>query len=142
MTHRLKRPGAAGLYDPAWEHDACGIGAVADLRNRRTHDTVAKALWVLDHLEHRGASGAEVDARRPALGARVRAPPLRDPARDRGALRDRRRDPVVLVAHARLQGHAHLAAAAAVLPRPARRAHGHRAGARALALLDQHVPEL
>ncbi|MEA2472163.1 MAG: glutamate synthase large chain [Thermoleophilaceae bacterium] len=59
--HRLQPPGAAGLYDPAFEHDACGIGAVADLTNRRTHDTVAKALWVLDHLEHRGASGAEVD---------------------------------------------------------------------------------
>src|SRR2546426_10111702 len=59
--HRLRRPGAAGLYDPQFEHDACGIGAVADLRNRHTHETVAKALWVLDHLEHRGASGAEID---------------------------------------------------------------------------------
>src|SRR5256714_2594209 len=59
--HRLKRPGAAGLYDPQFEHDACGVGAVADLSNRRSHETVAKALWVLDHLEHRGASGAEVD---------------------------------------------------------------------------------
>ncbi|HEX8068129.1 MAG TPA: glutamate synthase large subunit, partial [Thermoleophilaceae bacterium] len=59
--HRLQPPGAAGLYDPAFEHDACGIGAVADLTNRHTHETVAKALWVLDHLEHRGASGAEVD---------------------------------------------------------------------------------
>ncbi|MEA2353134.1 MAG: glutamate synthase large chain, partial [Thermoleophilaceae bacterium] len=59
--HRLTRPGAAGLYDPTFEHDACGIGAVADLTNRRTHETVGKALWVLDHLEHRGASGAEVD---------------------------------------------------------------------------------
>src|SRR5256714_5446856 len=59
--HRLKRPGAAGLYDPNFEHDACGIGAVADLSNRRTHETIGKALWVLDHLEHRGASGAELD---------------------------------------------------------------------------------
>ena len=59
--HRLQPPGAAGLYDPAFEHDACGVGAVADLSNRRTHDTIAKALWVLDHLEHRGASGSEVD---------------------------------------------------------------------------------
>jgi glutamate synthase domain-containing protein 2/glutamate synthase domain-containing protein 1/glutamate synthase domain-containing protein 3 len=50
-----------GLYDPRFEHDACGVGAVADLTGRGTHDTVAKALWVLDHLEHRGASGAEVD---------------------------------------------------------------------------------
>ncbi|MBV9212072.1 MAG: glutamate synthase large subunit [Actinobacteria bacterium] len=59
--HTLKRPGAAGLYDPQFEHDACGVGAVADLSNRRTHDTIEKALWVLDHLEHRGASGAELD---------------------------------------------------------------------------------
>src|SRR5256714_8775461 len=59
--HRLERPGAAGLYDPTFEHDACGVGAVADLSNRRSHKTVSKALWVLDHLEHRGASGAEVD---------------------------------------------------------------------------------
>jgi glutamate synthase (NADPH) large chain len=59
--HRLRPPGAAGLYDPAFEHDACGIGAVADLTNQRSHETVHKALWVLDHLEHRGASGAEVD---------------------------------------------------------------------------------
>jgi glutamate synthase domain-containing protein 2/glutamate synthase domain-containing protein 1/glutamate synthase domain-containing protein 3 len=61
IMHRLKRPGAAGLYDPSFEHDACGIGAVADLTGRQTHETVGKALWVLDHLEHRGASGAEVD---------------------------------------------------------------------------------
>src|SRR4051812_7772054 len=59
--HRTKRPGAAGLYDPTFEHDACGVGAVADLSNERTHATLQKALWVLDHLEHRGASGAEID---------------------------------------------------------------------------------
>jgi glutamate synthase domain-containing protein 1 len=54
-------PGAAGLYDPRFEHDACGIGAVADLSNRPAHTTVVKALDVLDRLEHRGASGAEID---------------------------------------------------------------------------------
>jgi glutamate synthase domain-containing protein 2/glutamate synthase domain-containing protein 1/glutamate synthase domain-containing protein 3 len=59
--HEPKRPGAAGLYDPAYEHDACGVGAVADLGGEPTHATVEKALWVLDHLEHRGASGAEAD---------------------------------------------------------------------------------
>src|SRR6059036_818302 len=59
--YRTKRPGAAGLYDPTYEHDACGVGAVADLSNEKTHATVQKALWVLDHLEHRGASGAEID---------------------------------------------------------------------------------
>src|SRR2546423_14608113 len=71
--HRLRRPEAAGLYDPQFEHDACGIGAVADLSNRRTHDTVSKALWVLDHLEHRGASGAEGDTGDGA-GTRLQVP--------------------------------------------------------------------
>lgn len=56
-----KRPGAVGLYDPTFEHDACGIGAVARLDAEQTHDVVAKALHVLDHLEHRGAAGAEID---------------------------------------------------------------------------------
>jgi glutamate synthase (NADPH) large chain len=56
-----KRPEAAGLYDPNFEHDSCGIGAVADLTGAKKHETVSRALHVLDHLEHRGASGAEID---------------------------------------------------------------------------------
>src|SRR5215217_806806 len=55
------RPKAAGLYDPNFEHDACGVGAVACLSGKRSHSTVERALHVLDHLEHRGASGAEAD---------------------------------------------------------------------------------
>src|SRR3954451_19800526 len=55
------RPQAAGLYDPNFEHDACGVGAVASLTGERSHQTVERALTVLDHLEHRGASGAEAD---------------------------------------------------------------------------------
>jgi glutamate synthase (NADPH) large chain len=51
----------AGLYDPRFEHDACGIGMVADLAGRPSHDIVGKALTVLERLAHRGASGAEVD---------------------------------------------------------------------------------
>ncbi|MGI8805793.1 MAG: glutamate synthase large subunit [Thermoleophilaceae bacterium] len=57
----LKRPQAAGLYDPAFEHDACGIGAVARLSGEASHDVVGRALHVLDSLEHRGASGSEID---------------------------------------------------------------------------------
>src|SRR5436305_473219 len=57
----FQRPGAAGLYDPSYEHDNCGVGAVADLRGDASHETVARALHVLDHLEHRGAAGAEAD---------------------------------------------------------------------------------
>src|ERR1700761_9551816 len=50
---------AAGLYDPRFEHDACGVGFVADLSGRGNHDVVAKALEVLCHLEHRGAQGGD-----------------------------------------------------------------------------------
>ncbi len=52
---------AAGLYDPAYEHDACGVGMVADLHGRPDHDIVDRALTVLERLAHRGASGAEVN---------------------------------------------------------------------------------
>jgi glutamate synthase (NADPH) large chain len=50
---------AAGLYDPRFEHDACGVGFVADLSGRGGHDVVARALRVLCHLEHRGAKGGD-----------------------------------------------------------------------------------
>jgi len=50
---------AAGLYDPQFEHDACGVGFVADLSGRGGHDVVTKALRVLCNLEHRGAQGGD-----------------------------------------------------------------------------------
>ncbi|MEE2045924.1 hypothetical protein Q7689_21530, partial [Nocardiopsis tropica] len=50
-----------GLYDPTFEHDACGVGFVADLTGRRSHDIVEKALTVVRNLVHRGASGADPD---------------------------------------------------------------------------------
>jgi glutamate synthase domain-containing protein 2/glutamate synthase domain-containing protein 1/glutamate synthase domain-containing protein 3 len=59
--HRLQRPEAAGLYDPNFEHDNCGVGAVASLSGDASHSTICRALDVLDALEHRGASGAEID---------------------------------------------------------------------------------
>ncbi len=52
-------PPRQGLYDPRDEHDACGFGFVVDVRGRRSHDIVEKALTVLLNLEHRGAAGAE-----------------------------------------------------------------------------------
>ncbi|MEV1287584.1 glutamate synthase large subunit [Micromonospora sp. NPDC049679] len=52
------RPGE-GLYDPAYEHDACGVAFVADLNGRRSHDVVGKGLSALCRLDHRGARGAE-----------------------------------------------------------------------------------
>jgi glutamate synthase (NADPH/NADH) large chain len=50
---------AQGLYDGSFEHDACGVGFVADLTGRRDHDIVAKALTVLRNLQHRGAKGSD-----------------------------------------------------------------------------------
>ncbi|MBB6121385.1 glutamate synthase large subunit [Nocardiopsis algeriensis] len=50
-----------GLYDPTFEHDACGVGFVADLTGHRSHDIIDKALTVLRNLDHRGASGADPD---------------------------------------------------------------------------------
>ena len=50
---------ASGLYDPTFEHDACGVGFVADLSGRGSHDVVASALQVLCNLEHRGAQGGD-----------------------------------------------------------------------------------
>ena len=58
-----RRPGhSTGLYDSQYEHDACGVGFVADLTGERRHDTVASALSVLRNLDHRGAKGADPDS--------------------------------------------------------------------------------
>jgi glutamate synthase (NADPH/NADH) large chain len=53
------RPNAQGLYDPAYEHDACGVAFVADVAGRRSHEVVAKGLRALCRMDHRGARGAE-----------------------------------------------------------------------------------
>jgi glutamate synthase domain-containing protein 2/glutamate synthase domain-containing protein 1/glutamate synthase domain-containing protein 3 len=58
-SHILQPPGAVGLYDPRFEHDACGVGMVARLDNCPTHEVVEQALRALENLEHRGASGAD-----------------------------------------------------------------------------------
>src|SRR5262245_32259109 len=50
-----------GLYDPAYEHDACGVGFVVDIKGRRSHGIVRQALQVLKNLQHRGACGCEVN---------------------------------------------------------------------------------
>ena len=63
MTTRLNRkdgiPAAQGLYHPAHEHDACGIGFVASISGRKSHDTIQKGIQVLVNLAHRGASGCD-----------------------------------------------------------------------------------
>ena len=58
-THPTTDFSPQGLYDPAYEHDACGVGFLADLKNRKSHDIVRKALQILCNLEHRGACGCE-----------------------------------------------------------------------------------
>ncbi|UNB52366.1 glutamate synthase large subunit [Mycolicibacterium sp. YH-1] len=52
-------PKAVGLYNPAYEHDSCGVAMVADIHGRRSRDIVDKAIAALVNLEHRGAQGAE-----------------------------------------------------------------------------------
>ena len=54
-------PPRQGLYDPAFEHDACGVAFVVDLHGRRTHRLVEQGITALCNLEHRGASGCEVN---------------------------------------------------------------------------------
>jgi glutamate synthase (NADPH/NADH) large chain len=57
----LALPAAQGLYDPSNERDACGVAFVADMHGRRTRGIVTDALTALHNLDHRGASGAEVN---------------------------------------------------------------------------------
>ena len=53
MHNRSSIPGPEGLYDPAHDHDACGVGFVADVAGKRSHDIVLKALQVLDNLDRK-----------------------------------------------------------------------------------------
>ena len=55
-------PKRQGLYDPQFEHDACGIGFVAHIKGQRSHQIVRDALTVLQNLDHRGAQGSEVNS--------------------------------------------------------------------------------
>lgn len=52
---------SGGLYDPSFEHDACGIGFVANIKGNKSHQHIADALTVLENMEHRGACGCEVN---------------------------------------------------------------------------------
>ncbi|MGC6535238.1 MAG: glutamate synthase large subunit [Parvibaculales bacterium] len=59
---RVGFPERQGLYDPANEHDACGLGFVANIKNIKSHDIVRDGLTILENLEHRGAVGADPKA--------------------------------------------------------------------------------
>jgi glutamate synthase (NADPH) large chain len=57
----IASPGRQGLYDPANERDACGMGFVVDMKGRRSHEIVRQGVEVLLNLEHRGACGCEAN---------------------------------------------------------------------------------
>ncbi len=57
----MTAPTQQGLYDPAHEHDSCGLAFVVDVAGRRSHDIIAAGLGALRRLDHRGARGAEPD---------------------------------------------------------------------------------
>ncbi|HVL56893.1 MAG TPA: glutamate synthase-related protein, partial [Burkholderiaceae bacterium] len=55
----MSLPHAQGMYDPAHEHDACGVGFVAHIKGQKSHDIIEKGLQILLNLNHRGATGAD-----------------------------------------------------------------------------------
>jgi glutamate synthase (ferredoxin) len=57
--HQL--PPQQGLYDPSFEHDACGVGFIVHMNGKKSHELVEQALTILNNLEHRGACGAETN---------------------------------------------------------------------------------
>ncbi|MCA3838708.1 hypothetical protein, partial [Burkholderia sp.] len=52
-------PAAQGLYDPQNEHDACGVGFVAHIKGKKSHEIIQQGLKILENLDHRGAVGAD-----------------------------------------------------------------------------------
>ncbi|MGH8228249.1 MAG: glutamate synthase large subunit [Steroidobacteraceae bacterium] len=56
---RTGPPDKQGLYDPWYEHDACGVGFVVDIKGRKSHRILEQAIEMLHNLDHRGASGSE-----------------------------------------------------------------------------------
>src|SRR4030088_2147522 len=58
---RLGPPLKQGLYDPQFEHEACGVGFVVHIKGQRSHAIIQQALQVLLNLDHRGACGCEAN---------------------------------------------------------------------------------
>src|SRR5438552_10808877 len=54
-------PAKQGLYDPRFEHEACGVGFVVNIKGRKSHSIISQALEVLLNLDHRGACGCEAN---------------------------------------------------------------------------------
>src|SRR5436309_6661773 len=58
---RTGLPAKQGLYDPQFEHEACGVGFVVNIKGRKSHSIIQQALEVLLNLDHRGACGCEAN---------------------------------------------------------------------------------
>jgi len=58
---RSQAPGRQGLYDPAFEHEACGVGFVVNIKGRKSHAIIRQAVEALCNLDHRGACGCEAN---------------------------------------------------------------------------------
>jgi glutamate synthase domain-containing protein 2/glutamate synthase domain-containing protein 1/glutamate synthase domain-containing protein 3 len=58
---QISAPGKQGLYDPQFEHDACGLGFVVNMKGAKSHQLVSDALKILVNLDHRGACGCEAN---------------------------------------------------------------------------------
>src|SRR3954469_15946847 len=56
-----RAPGKQGLYDPQFEHEACGVGFVVNIKGRKSHAIIQQALRILMNLDHRGACGGEAN---------------------------------------------------------------------------------
>src|SRR5215216_3745468 len=59
LSPRIGFPPKQGLYDPAFEHDSCGVGFVAHIKGLRSHQILIDAEEVLRNMDHRGACGCE-----------------------------------------------------------------------------------
>src|ERR1700722_20566526 len=57
----ISAPPKQGLYDPQFEHDACGLGFVVNIKGKKSHQLVSDALKILVNLDHRGACGCEAN---------------------------------------------------------------------------------
>ncbi len=55
-------PKKQGLYDPSFEHDACGVGVVANIKGKKSNKILRQALVVLHNMDHRGGQGADMNS--------------------------------------------------------------------------------
>ena len=61
FVKQIGLPEKQGLYDPMFEHDSCGIGFIANIKGKKSHDIITSAIGILKKLSHRGGVGSEPD---------------------------------------------------------------------------------